>query len=217
SSSEDDKKSSNTEQYLEKNYIIKKSPWAAGRPTPLVNQNDWKGLNVEEVKNLRTSKKGIQVLAFDKDNTLTAPYSNKLHEQFENAWKECQRQFGKENIIIISNSIGTDDDLEYRSAQKVENSLGVSVLRHKYKKPNGGTELITHFASLPPAKIAVIGDRLLTDILFGNMNGMFTIFTKQIITEKGDNKMAAMIRRFEYRILDYLKDRGVKPPPHPLH
>ncbi|RHZ74115.1 hypothetical protein Glove_227g167 [Diversispora epigaea] len=58
SSSEDDKKSSSTEQYPEKHYIIKKSPWAAGRPIPLVNQNDWKGLNVEEVKNLRTGKKG---------------------------------------------------------------------------------------------------------------------------------------------------------------
>lgn len=58
SASGDIKKSSSTEQYPEKHYIVKKSPWAAGRPTPLVNENDWKGLNVEEVKNLLTSKKG---------------------------------------------------------------------------------------------------------------------------------------------------------------
>ncbi|CAG8739249.1 4042_t:CDS:2, partial [Acaulospora morrowiae] len=120
--------------------------------------------------------KGIQVLAFDKDNTLTAPYIDKLHEPFEAAWEECKKQFGKENIVIISNSVGTADDPGYKNrmsgqARSVEESLGVPVLRHKSKKPDGGPELIAHFVSIPPTKIAIIGDRLLTDVLFGNMNG----------------------------------------------
>ncbi|CAG8612407.1 11409_t:CDS:2, partial [Cetraspora pellucida] len=58
-------------------------------------------------------------------------------------------------------------------------------------KPGGGPELISHFARYPPETIVVIGDRLLTDIVFGNLNGMATIFTKRIITERGDNKIAS--------------------------
>lgn len=72
------------------------------------------------------------------------------------------------------------------------------MLRHTEKKPSGGDALLRHFSPLPARKIAVVGDRVLTDVLFGNLNGNLTIWTKNIVTEKGDNK-AALVVSFERR------------------
>ncbi|CAI2167443.1 20398_t:CDS:10 [Funneliformis geosporum] len=207
-----------------KNFVISKSPWADGRPIPLVKKIDWKGLNLEEVENqigdirninfYKLKSIGITALAFDKDNTLASPYSNELYPPFKDAWKEGKEVFGNENIAVVSNSAGTGDDPGFIQAEAVEKNLGVYVLRHKLKKPSCGHELISHFAAHNPHTIAVIGDRMFTDVLFGNLNGMFTIFTRNIISEQRDNFMAAMVRRVEYRILDYYVSKGIKPPFH---
>ncbi|CAG8496811.1 2653_t:CDS:2 [Dentiscutata erythropus] len=111
--------------------------------------------DIRDIKFELLKRKGIKALAFDKDNTLTVPYSNEIYPQFNNAWQECKKEFGSENIIIISNSAGTADDPDFQQAKKTEDNLGVPVLRHKLKKPDGGPELISHFAHYPPEKIVV--------------------------------------------------------------
>lgn len=120
-------------------------------------------------------------------------------------------------------------------AEQVEKSLGVNVLRHTLKKPAGGQALLQRFEIIAkPHQIAMVGDRLFTDILFGNLNGTITILTRRIISDKGDNQIAAMvgldpqieihltchhfkqyfvqIRRFEHRLLDALQSRRVQAP-----
>ena len=49
-----------------------------------------------------------------------------------------------------------------------------------------------------PEAVAVIGDRLMTDVLFANKNNMLSIWTRKIVTEEGDNTSAKYIRKFEY-------------------
>ena len=39
----------------------------------------------------------------------------------------------------------------------------------------------------------MVGDRLLTDVVFGNLHGMLTVHT-QPLTLEGDNKVARAIR-----------------------
>jgi hypothetical protein len=119
-------------------------------------------------------------------------------------------------------------------AHEVEQALGVSVLRHTVKKPGGGDALLKRFERVAkPHQIAMAGDRLFTDVLFGNLNGTVTILTRNIISEKGDNAVAAkvpydsknlsmskldftdfifQIRRFEHRLLEILQNRKVSPP-----
>jgi phosphatidylglycerophosphatase GEP4 len=115
--------------------------------------------------------------------------------------------------VIISNSAGTNDDLDYKDkffslqlalnirykhtviqAQKLENSLDVSVLRHSEKKPSGGQALAKHLYPIPANQTAFVGDRILTDVLFGNRNGNLTIWTRKVITEEGDNKAALVVK-----------------------
>ena len=46
-------------------------------------------------------------------------------------------------------------------------------------------------------EIIVVGDRVLTDVVYGNMMGAMSILCTRIITEKGDNYVAAKLRKFE--------------------
>lgn len=90
---------------------------------------------------------------------------------------------------------------------------GVKVLRHREKKPACGQEILSVLnqsinsssikgdSDLKPGQIAVIGDRLLTDIVMANRMGMFSILVTDIITEHGDNPMAKLARRWERWIL----------------
>jgi phosphatidylglycerophosphatase GEP4 len=79
-------------------------------------------------------------------------------------------------------------------ADEVESTLGVPVLRHAIKKPGGGGALLERFQHVAkPREMAMVGDRLFTDILFGNLNGTYTILTRKIISEKGDNAIAARV------------------------
>ncbi|KAJ3096226.1 hypothetical protein HK100_005613 [Physocladia obscura] len=139
----------------------------------------------------------IKAVCFDKDNTLTAPFATRIHPPFESAWKECIAVFGGENIVLVSNSAGGPDDRDGIEAAAIETALGVRVLRHGEKKPRGAETLLAHFVGLKPAEIAVVGDRVLTDVVYGNSIGAFTILTRDIVTREGDNRVASAVRRIE--------------------
>jgi phosphatidylglycerophosphatase GEP4 len=48
-------------------------------------------------------------IAFDKDNTLTAPYAPSIHPPFQASIDSCIASFGRDNVVIVSNSAGCDD------------------------------------------------------------------------------------------------------------
>lgn len=67
------------------------------------------------------------------------------------------------------------------------------MLKHKEKKPSGGKNLNKFFDPISPKETAFVGDRILTDIIFGNQNGNLTIWTNTVITEEGDNRAALIV------------------------
>ncbi|KAG0307762.1 hypothetical protein BGZ98_009834 [Dissophora globulifera] len=177
---------------------------------PNIVVRDIRDINFEQLH-----KSGITAIAFDKDNCLTPPYGKDLYPPFEHAWKRC-RDVYKDQVVIVSNSAGTQDDKDHQLAKAIEFSLQVQVLRHRQKKPAGGDELLNHFSGIRPARIAFVGDRALTDIVFGNNWGMLTILTRDVVTEEGDNPMAKRIRRMEHRALAFLDSMNIKPRSHPI-
>lgn len=64
--------------------------------------------------------------------------------------------------------------------------MKIPVICHVNKKPDCFDEVISHFSqyqskqSIQPDKICIIGDRLLTDIVFGNLYGMKTVLVKPL-------------------------------------
>ena len=71
-------------------------------------------------------------------------------------------------------------------------STGVHVLRHDHKKPGCGSEIMEHFRKATdskvtkPSQIAIVGDRLFTDVLMANMMGAWSVWVKDgVVQEKG--------------------------------
>jgi len=145
-------------------------------------------------------KCGIRAVIFDKDNTLTAPYENEVHCNAKTGLESAIRTFGVSNVAILSNSAGTKDDPDYKDAIEIEASMGIAVIRHDEKKPGGLEEVLNHFSLQDPAALCMVGDRLLTDVVFGNLHGMLTVHTLPLCRgadNAGDNKVASMIRDVE--------------------
>lgn len=61
-------------------------------------------------------------------------------------------------------------------------------------------DITRHFNTKDNKDIAIVGDRLLTDIVMGNQFGFFTIETKPFTTKR-ENFMVRLSRAFENRIL----------------
>lgn len=54
--------------------------------------------------------------------------------------------------------------------------------------------MLAEFPSLQPSQIAFVGDRILTDVVFANMNSMLSIYVEEIITKQNDNSMASRVQ-----------------------
>lgn len=115
---------------------------------------------------------------------------------------EAVQTFGG-NVAILSNSAGSKDDVFFTEAKVLEQSLCLPVIRHNSKKPMVLSEIITHFKceeELKQEEIAIIGDRILTDVLMGNACGFLTIYVEPLDT-RGDNFAVKASRLFENKLL----------------
>lgn len=157
---------------------------------------------------------GFEGGVFDKDSTLTLPYGEELHPSLENCLPGYKQVF-KGKLAIMSDSAGTRDDKNYEAAKRIERNLGIAVLRHDDKKP-GGIEAVIDYFGCAPDKLFIMGDRVFTDIVFGNRYGMLTVLTSAF-SEEGDNKVAALLRRYERSLVKRWVEKGISAPVHPLY
>lgn len=85
----------------------------------------------------------------------------------------------------MSNTAGaTSWDQELKQAAEVEKGTGVFVLPHSVKKPGCGPEIMAYFKQHPetgvtdPSHVAVVGDRLMTDVMLANMMGAWGFWVR---------------------------------------
>ena len=94
--------------------------------------------------------------------------------------------------------------------------MNIPVIRHKLKKPACISEVLQHFENklsrkIHPSEICMIGDRVLTDVMFDNLYGMLSILVKPL-SLRHDHPIAVIIRLLETKILlPLLRLLGVKP------
>lgn len=100
-------------------------------------------------------------------------------------------------------------------ANMLEEKLGVPVLRHREKKPAGGPEDLENHFGCSVEKLIMVGDRYLTDIVFGNRLGMLTIRPGPYTT-KGETRMVRAVRKLEDKFVKRRYRKGVQAPEHPL-
>jgi phosphatidylglycerophosphatase GEP4 len=151
---------------------------------------------------------GIRHIVFDKDNTLTAPYARHYPTGAirYSILEDAAAAFGLSHLAIISNSAGSSDDKGYKEAVEIEKTLGLAVIRHELKKPNVLKEIMDHFKCIEEERIAIVGDRILADIVMGNQHGFFTIYVDPV-DPKTENFMVKLTRKLENNALPLILPR----------
>ncbi|XP_034931907.2 phosphatidylglycerophosphate phosphatase 1, chloroplastic/mitochondrial isoform X1 [Populus alba] len=125
-------------------------------------------------------RRGFKGVVFDKDNTITVPYSLTIWDPLDASIERCKSVFGND-IAVFSNSAGLFEyDHDGSKASALEKAIGIKVIRHRVKKPAGTAEEIEKHFGCKSSQLVMVGDRPFTDIVYGNQNGFLTILTKPL-------------------------------------
>ncbi|KAG1666437.1 hypothetical protein FOA52_015107 [Chlamydomonas sp. UWO 241] len=158
---------------------------------------------------------GFKGVIFDKDNTLTRPFALEVEPSLVSSLALCRDTFGT-SIALYSNSAGLAQyDPDGKEAEHLESLLSIPVLRHTDKKPAGGpADLEAHFG-FAACELVMVGDRYLTDVVFGNRLGMLTVRAAPFARD-GEPAGVLAARAIEEFFVARWLCAGVQPPAHPL-
>lgn len=135
----------------------------------------------------------IRAVVLDKDNCFAAPNTNHIDPSCRAAFAALRQAFPGDRLLIVSNSAGvTRTPAGEDDAKTLEAETGVAVLRHAVKKPGCGEEIMRFFAARPETgvrhagHVAVVGDRIFTDVVMANMMGARAVWVRDgVVEEKG--------------------------------
>jgi phosphatidylglycerophosphatase GEP4 len=145
-------------------------------------------------------KPDIRAVVLDKDNCFAVPYHNQVNPSYEPHFEALKKAYPGSRLLIVSNSAGTSSDKAYAEAELLERNTGVNVLRHTTKKPGCHGEIMDYFRAAPdsgvtsPSQVAVVGDRLFTDVLMANMMGAHGVWVKDGVVP--DHGIASALSKF---------------------
>ncbi|KAF2997189.1 hypothetical protein E8E13_006255 [Curvularia kusanoi] len=130
------------------------------------------------------------------------------HEHFQ----RLREAYPGSKLLIVSNTAGTNSDPGLKQAALLEANTGVKVLQHATKKPGCKDEVMAYFRAHPdsgvtrPDQIAIVGDRLSTDIMMANMMGSYGFWIKDGAVKPG------FLARMEDKLQGFLLRRGYSAP-----
>ncbi|XP_004303858.1 PREDICTED: uncharacterized protein LOC101303827 [Fragaria vesca subsp. vesca] len=160
-------------------------------------------------------RRGFKGVVFDKDNTLTVPYSLTLWGPLGSSLEQCKSVFGPD-IAVFSNSAGLYEyDHDGSKARELEGAIGIKVIRHRLKKPAGTAEEIEKHFGCKSSHLIMVGDRPLTDIVYGNQNGFLTILTGPLSLAE-EPFIVRQVRKLETALVNSWSRTGLKPMSHRL-
>ncbi|OAA72600.1 HAD-like superfamily protein [Cordyceps fumosorosea ARSEF 2679] len=164
----------------------------------------------------RGLKADIRAVVLDKDDCFAYPDSKDVYEPYKHHFEKLRRAYPGRRLLVVSNTSGaTSWDRTLSQAAEVERRTGVHVLPHEVKKPGCGPEIMAYFARHPeagvthPSQVAVVGDRLTTDMMLANMMGGWGFWVRDGVVPMREK---SMFSRMERNIHYFLESRGVRPP-----
>ena len=122
-------------------------------------------------------------------------YANELKDRF----KALRAAYPGRKLLVVSNTAGAlSYDSDKKLASEVEGSTGLTVLAHRAKKPGCGDEVLSYFRQHPetgvssPHQIAIVGDRLSTDMMLANMMGSWGIWIKEGVVPHQEKSIVSL-------------------------
>ncbi|KAK5993591.1 Genetic interactor of prohibitins 4 [Cladobotryum mycophilum] len=161
----------------------------------------------------------IKAVVLDKDDCFAYPDAKEVYGPYKQHFEKLKEAYPGRRLLVVSNTAGaTTWDKDLKQAAEVEKSTGVFVLPHSVKKPGCGSEIMAYFKQHPeigvtdPAQIAVVGDRLMTDMMLANMMGAWGFWIKDGVVPL---QQKSIFSRIERNLSDFWTARGVRAPePH---
>ncbi len=129
------------------------------------------GVVITQISNELLLEKGLQGLVLDVDNTLVAGSTTDVDETVINWINNAKKDF---RIHLLSNNPSKE------RIEKIALQLDLNYVYRGLKPRRGSLRKVLNQLGLDHSKVAIIGDRLLTDILVGNRQGIYTILVKPI-------------------------------------
>ncbi|XXH00140.1 hypothetical protein Hte_006482 [Hypoxylon texense] len=165
----------------------------------------------------RSGKKvEIKAVILDKDDCFAYPDTNEIYPAYTERFSQLQKEYPGRRLLIVSNTAGaTTYDRDGRLAKELKIATGVSVLAHQVKKPGCGDEIMAYFKSHPevgvthPSQVAVVGDRLMTDMMLANMMGSWGLWVKDGVKPLHQK---SLFSKLEQRLGPFLMTRGLRAP-----
>lgn len=145
----------------------------------------------------KLANSGFKCIITDLDNTLVG-------WDVKTPTKEIQEWFKKANDLGLTITIVSNNNEKRVSG--FSKDLDVDFI-FKARKPMGRAfkKAIQHM-NIKPEETIVIGDQMLTDVLGGNNNGLYTIMVVPV--KKTDGFLTRLNRIIERRLLNYFKRKG---------
>ena len=159
------------------------------KPT-LIYEGDVTKVRLEALKKL-----GVEGLILDLDNTIMAPKSARLNLPVKDWLEIMKKNF---NIVILTNN----KRAFYLEA--VRQVLELPVIGFAKKPWSCGIHDALEILKLPNDKIAVIGDRPLTDIWLGQRYGFKTVLVRAL-TAHIEPKWKYYLRKLEWSFINKSK------------
>ncbi|KAI4260616.1 MAG: hypothetical protein LQ352_000178 [Teloschistes flavicans] len=116
------------------------------------------------------------------------------------------------HLLIVSNSAGTaSSDPLGRKATLLSSATNVPVLHHATKKPGCGSQILEYFLNAKNSRvtaadqIAVVGDRLFTDVMTANLMGSWAVWIQDgvVVTRnpftKWEQKLPGRLTKYGFK------------------
>ncbi|PYE51870.1 YqeG family HAD IIIA-type phosphatase [Deinococcus yavapaiensis] len=162
--------------------------------------------HVTEITPSFLASRGLRGIILDLDNTLVA-YGSYEHDHAMQAWASALLKAGV-RLYLLSNA--RRSRVRFWSGHFGFAGKGLA----SKPIPRGFRKAVRHIG-LQPTEVAMVGDQLFTDVLGGNLAGMFTILVRPL----ADNALphTKLARRFERLVLSRYQDLLPRPVPssHP--
>lgn len=189
---------------------------------------------------LPTTSPRIRALVLDKDNTLTPPESTTIPPAYLahlaalriSPTSPFNMRANPGGVLLVSNTVGASPKYEAqkRAVETKLAELGIDVLdstatattgeeestKTKAKKPLNYPHILAHLRQRgvvgSPSEIAVVGDRLATDVLMAGYMGAWSVWVRDGVRTAEDGREGVDQRgipaRFEAVLEKWLRGRG---------